>query len=63
MRRGLLNASNTQLQVNGAAHGTGIYLSPTAMMSFGYTKRRRTTLPPAQASDRRANNMVSIFIY
>ena len=41
VRRGLLNASNTQLQLNGAAYGDGIYLSPTAVMSFGYTKQRR----------------------
>jgi len=42
VRRGLLNASNTALQVNGAAYGSGIYLSPTATMSFGYTKNWRS---------------------
>eukprot|EP01121_Diplochlamys_sp_Union-15-3_P018363 TRINITY_DN6660_c0_g5_i1.p1 TRINITY_DN6660_c0_g5~~TRINITY_DN6660_c0_g5_i1.p1 ORF type:complete len:772 (+),score=148.51 TRINITY_DN6660_c0_g5_i1:64-2316(+) len=38
LRRGLLNASGTKLQVNGAAYGAGIYLSPNASTSFGYCK-------------------------
>ena len=36
MRQGLVNASGTNLQLHGAAHGTGIYLSPLAMTSFHY---------------------------
>jgi len=38
MRRGLINASGTKLQVNGAAYGNGIYLSPSAGTSFGYSR-------------------------
>jgi poly [ADP-ribose] polymerase 6/8 len=38
MRRGLVNASGTALQVNGAAYGNGIYLSPNASTSFGYSR-------------------------
>jgi len=38
LRRGLLNASGTKLQMNGAAYGSGIYLSPNAATSFGYSK-------------------------
>jgi len=38
MRRGLVNASGTKLQVNGAAYGSGIYLSPNASTSFGYSR-------------------------
>lgn len=29
LRKGLVNASGTRLQVNGAAYGSGIYLSPS----------------------------------
>eukprot|EP00179_Madagascaria_erythrocladioides_P003782 CAMPEP_0198308766 /NCGR_PEP_ID=MMETSP1450-20131203/1338_1 /TAXON_ID=753684 ORGANISM="Madagascaria erythrocladiodes, Strain CCMP3234" /NCGR_SAMPLE_ID=MMETSP1450 /ASSEMBLY_ACC=CAM_ASM_001115 /LENGTH=793 /DNA_ID=CAMNT_0044011471 /DNA_START=83 /DNA_END=2464 /DNA_ORIENTATION=- len=38
LRGGLRNASGTKLQVNGAAHGKGIYLSPQASVSFGYSR-------------------------
>ena len=31
-------ASGTKIQVNGAAYGKGIYLSPTANLSFGYSR-------------------------
>lgn len=37
MRKGLLNASGTKLQLHGAAYGSGIYLSPLSTVSFGYT--------------------------
>ena len=36
MRQGLINASGTKLQMHGAAHGSGIYLSPVASLSLGY---------------------------
>jgi len=48
MRQGLLNASNTKYKVNGAAHGSGIYLSPTAQLSFGYSEMRRLPAKPAK---------------
>lgn len=38
LRRGLINASGTKLQVNGAAYGSGIYISPHAGTSFGYCR-------------------------
>eukprot|EP01114_Cavostelium_apophysatum_P018829 TRINITY_DN5911_c0_g1_i1.p1 TRINITY_DN5911_c0_g1~~TRINITY_DN5911_c0_g1_i1.p1 ORF type:complete len:741 (-),score=192.10 TRINITY_DN5911_c0_g1_i1:3-2225(-) len=38
LRVGLKNASGTKLQVNGAAHGAGIYLSPHAATSFAYCR-------------------------
>ncbi|KAI6657990.1 Poly polymerase 6 [Oopsacas minuta] len=37
MRNGLMNASGTKFQLNGAAYGSGIYLSPHASVSFGYS--------------------------
>ena len=37
LRRGLINASGTSLQLNGAAYGHGIYISPAANVSFGYS--------------------------
>ena len=38
LRNGLKNCSGTKLQVNGAAYGSGVYISPTASMSLGYSK-------------------------
>jgi poly [ADP-ribose] polymerase 6/8 len=38
LRNGLKNASGSKLQVNGAAYGSGIYLSPNAATSFGYCR-------------------------
>ena len=38
LRNGLKNASGTKLQANGAAYGSGIYLSPHASVSFGYSQ-------------------------
>ncbi len=37
MRVGLINASGTKHQMHGAAYGSGIYLSPHASVSFGYS--------------------------
>lgn len=37
LRNGLKNASGTALQVNGAAYGSGIYLTSNYGMSFGYS--------------------------
>ena len=37
LRNGLYNASGTRHQMNGAAYGSGIYLSPVASVSFGYS--------------------------
>lgn len=38
IRQGLMNASGTKLQVNGAAYGKGIYLSPHISTSMGYSR-------------------------
>ncbi|XP_068168769.1 protein mono-ADP-ribosyltransferase PARP6-like isoform X2 [Antennarius striatus] len=38
LRNGLINASHTKFQVNGAAYGKGIYLSPISNISFGYSE-------------------------
>ncbi|KAK2172278.1 hypothetical protein NP493_975g04065 [Ridgeia piscesae] len=38
LRHGLMNASDTKLQMNGQAHGKGIYLSPMSGTSFGYSR-------------------------
>jgi len=43
LRKGLVNASGSKLQVNGAAYGAGIYLSPDAAVSFGYSRMHATT--------------------
>ncbi|XP_008410186.1 poly [ADP-ribose] polymerase 6-like isoform X2 [Poecilia reticulata] len=37
LRKGLINASYTKLQLHGAAYGKGIYLSPISNISFGYS--------------------------
>ncbi|XP_021359359.1 poly [ADP-ribose] polymerase 6-like [Mizuhopecten yessoensis] len=38
IREGLIVASGTTKQVNGAAYGKGVYLSPSASVSFGYSR-------------------------
>ena len=38
LRHGLMNASDTKYQVNGRVHGSGIYISPLAGHSFGYSR-------------------------
>ncbi|XP_016521188.1 poly [ADP-ribose] polymerase 6-like isoform X1 [Poecilia formosa] len=37
LRKGLINASYTKLQLHGAAYGKGIYLSPISNISFEYS--------------------------
>ena len=41
MRNGLVNATGTKLQLHGASYGSGIYLSPSASFSFGYSDQHR----------------------
>ena len=38
VRNGLRNASGTKLQVNGAAYGNGIYMSPLLKTAMGYAR-------------------------
>ncbi|KAK7116819.1 hypothetical protein V1264_002433 [Littorina saxatilis] len=38
IRQGLIVASGTKFQINGAAHGKGIYLSPLSTYSFSYSR-------------------------
>jgi len=45
LRQGLKNASGTKLQMNGAAYGQGIYLSPHSATSFGYCRMVGGTTP------------------
>ncbi len=47
LRVGLINASGTKYQMHGAAHGPGIYLSPRAEMSFGYSMARQRNFYPS----------------
>jgi hypothetical protein len=53
LRNGLKNASGTKLQANGAAFGSGIYLSPDASVSFGYSQlggdSRGSVVPATEA--------------
>lgn len=37
LHNGLRNASGTKLQLNGAAYGPGVYLSPNSSVSYGYS--------------------------
>jgi len=41
LRNGLYNASGTELQRNGKAHGNGIYLSPSLNFALSYCKDRQ----------------------
>jgi len=38
IRNGLKNASGSKLQVNGAAYGSGIYMSPNLCVAMGYSR-------------------------
>lgn len=40
LRKGLINYSGTELQLNGTACGNGIYLSPDASIPASYTESR-----------------------
>jgi poly [ADP-ribose] polymerase 6/8 len=46
---GLMNASGTKHQVNGAMYGDGIYLSPSASTSFNYCGRSSNRDGPTQS--------------
>jgi len=65
MRKGLVNASGTKLQVNGAAYGSGIYLSPNASTSFGYSRMNyygaAATANPQNAGGNRFLNSDNVF--
>ncbi|KAK2152830.1 hypothetical protein LSH36_316g01001 [Paralvinella palmiformis] len=45
LRQGLINASGTRYQRHGAAYGKGIYLSPQASVSFGYSGMNQPQVP------------------
>jgi poly [ADP-ribose] polymerase 6/8 len=49
LRRGLFNASGTKLMTAGAAYGAGIYLSPDAAVSFGYSRMGYYAAQPTNA--------------
>jgi len=53
LRNGLKNASGTKLQVNGAAYGSGIYLSPDSATSFGYSGINAYGTKTKESGDRR----------
>jgi len=62
LRTGLRNASGTSLQLNGAAYGKGIYLSPNATMSFGYSQRSnyaRVSTTPSPSSQSTKSRFLS----
>lgn len=40
IRNGLMNASGTQLELNGAAHGSGVYMSPQIELALSYCKHK-----------------------
>lgn len=50
LRNGLRNCSNTDLMVNGAAHGSGIYFAKDAGTSIGYCREAQSS--GAEASKR-----------
>eukprot|EP00742_Colponemidia_sp_Colp-10_P007439 GILJ01008009.1.p1 GENE.GILJ01008009.1~~GILJ01008009.1.p1 ORF type:complete len:1020 (-),score=161.50 GILJ01008009.1:314-3328(-) len=45
LRNGLRVLSNTRLMTAGAAYGSGIYVSPTTQVSWGYSSRVQSTKP------------------
>jgi hypothetical protein len=55
LRNGLKNASGTKLQLNGAAYGKGIYISPNATVSFGYSQI--ASVAPQRTSYKTSDNL------
>jgi len=51
LRNGLKNASGTKLQVNGAAHGSGIYFATNAGTSIGYCRPADVTRKGGSGGD------------
>uniref|UniRef100_A0A8B8DZB2 Poly [ADP-ribose] polymerase n=1 Tax=Crassostrea virginica TaxID=6565 RepID=A0A8B8DZB2_CRAVI len=51
IREGLVVGSGTKLQVNGAAHGKGIYLSPNSSTSFNYSRMYGTHRQKSKTSE------------
>lgn len=49
LRNGLMVASGTDFQLNGAVYGKGIYLSPSASLSFSYSTNSKLSLPAGQS--------------
>lgn len=43
LRKGLTNALGTNMQLNGAVYGPGIYLSPDSSISFSHATKHQTS--------------------
>jgi len=67
LRKGLVNASGTKIQMHGAAHGSGIYLSQAGSVSLGYSmmgiQRPGMKLPQnANTQNNKQNNLNERFL-
>eukprot|EP00957_Ditylum_brightwellii_P097712 7441700-Ditylum_brightwellii.AAC.1 len=56
LRGGVKNCSGTNLQLNGASYGPGVYLSPNASTSLGYSKVVKGSNYESIASSSRSEN-------
>ncbi len=56
LRQGVRNLSGTAGQLNGAAYGPGVYVSPTAAMSLGYSQIRGAVARAANNNNNNNNN-------
>lgn len=56
IRQGLVSASGTNKQVNGAAYGKGIYLSPLVSVSSGYSRMGYGSHRPMNKSNQQKSN-------
>ena len=67
LRNGIRNMSGTALQINGAAYGKGVYISPSAAMSLGYSRltgsTRTTSYTKSVPPLLRTSNIFTIVFY
>jgi poly [ADP-ribose] polymerase 6/8 len=64
LRKGLVNASGTKIQMHGAAHGSGIYLSQAGSVSHGYSMGMGMgrVNPTTPVTNNKGNNMEDRFL-
>jgi hypothetical protein len=63
LRNGLKNASGSSLQVNGAVHGAGIYMSDTVNVSLGYCRGQEIVLAVCEVLGERSKYKKTTGIY
>lgn len=61
LRSGLINASGTAMQANGAAHGAGVYMSPEVHTALGYCRHQAHTTQATKSEKRFLSAYTNMF--